>query len=55
MYTDKVFLFVLTLYNKILGELISREGFFVVVFVVGWLLLSTAVHLLCCGGGGVEL
>lgn len=28
MYTDRVFLFVLTQYNKILGELINREGFF---------------------------
>lgn len=53
MYTVKVFLFVLTLYNKILGELINREGFFVVV--VGWLLLSTAVHLLCFQEGRVEL
>lgn len=30
MYTDKVFLFVLMLYNKILGELVTREEGFCV-------------------------
>lgn len=43
----------LTLYNKTLGELVTREGVFVVV--IGWFLLSTRQHLLCFWEGQVEL
>lgn len=41
----KVFLFVLTGNNKILGQLVTREGCSVFVVVVGWFLLGTTAHL----------
>lgn len=40
MYSDRVFLFVLVRYNKILGYLVARGGFFVCVFYCCWLFFA---------------